>query len=310
MNLFTTQINNMDDWEKAFQSIPAFAPLVEHIFQRENLPMATIEQMKPGTNAVFKVGDYVIKIFIPPGLNEDGFGTDVNVEIFGMRWANAQGVPSPKLIAEGVVADKYCFHYIVMEYIHGVSLDDIEDNLRYEDKVLIGQNIRKITDKLNRQCGNFTPIDAIQYAISLNNWAEEGFPASLLEERLAYLNGLHIREDDKVYCHADLHCENVLVDEQMNVYLIDFADAMYAPAGYEEVYVASALFCFERAYMEGYYGEYATADLVDLCMTWLPVHAWGWATIQGNLKTVQDITSFDVMRQRLYSFIENEKQKP
>jgi len=102
----------------------------------------------------------------------------------------------------------------------------------------------------------------------------------------------------------------VLVDEQMNVYLIDFADAMYAPAGYEEVYVASALFCFERAYMEGYYGEYATADLVDLCMTWLPVHAWGWATIQGNLKTVQDITSFDVMRQRLYSFIENEKQKP
>ena len=62
MSLFTAQINNWDDWGKLFQSISAFTPLVEHIFHKENLPYANIENLKPGTNAVFKVGEYVIKI--------------------------------------------------------------------------------------------------------------------------------------------------------------------------------------------------------------------------------------------------------
>ena len=57
MSLVTEQINNWDDWGKVFQSIPAFKPLVECIFNKENLPIVEIENLKPGTNAVFKVGE-------------------------------------------------------------------------------------------------------------------------------------------------------------------------------------------------------------------------------------------------------------
>ena len=114
---------------------------------------------------------------------------------------------------------------------------------------------------------------------------------------------------NKVYCHGDWNCDNIMVDEKMNVYLIDFADAMYAPAEYETVYIASALFCFEKPYMTGYFGDYDAKCILDLCMKWLPVHAWGHATTQGNLESVEEITSFAIMRDRLSNLIKTEKEK-
>jgi serine/threonine protein kinase len=307
MNLFTEQINNWEDWGRVFQSIPAFTLLIEHIFDKENLPAAKIENLTPGTNAVFKVGDYVIKIFAPPEFSiDEDYGTNVDVELFGMKLANNQGVPSPKLIAFGTIEDKYYFRYMIMEYIHGKLLGEIEDKLSYEDKLNIGKQVRSITDKLNVPCENFTDIDVMQYAKDNNGWKDEGFPDSFQAERLSYLDSLCISQQDKVYCHSDFHCENILVDDNLNIYLIDFADAMFAPAEYEQAYIASALFCFEKPYMTGYFGEYDVEDIVYLCMTWLPVHAWGHSTAEGNLESVDDISSFAVMRERLRKLIKSE----
>jgi thiamine kinase-like enzyme len=149
----------------------------------------------------------------------------------------------------------------------------------------------------------------MKYAMDNNGWKDEGFPESFQVERLAYLADFHIDEQDKSYCHSDFHCENILVDDDLNVYLIDFADAMFAPAEYEQAYIASALFCFEKPYMMGYFDDYAVNDIVDLCMTWLPIHAWGHSTIVGNFESVEDISSFAVLRKRLQKFIETEKSK-
>jgi len=309
MSLFTEQINNWDDWGKIFQSIPAFTPLIEHIMTKEKLLFSKIENLKPGANAVFKVGGYVVKIFMPLGVGRE-FGTNVDTELFGMRLANLQGVPSPKLIADGVVEDKYTFRYMIMEYIHGKTLGDIETDLSYEDKINIGKQIRAITDKMNVPCENFTDIDVMEHALNDIEWENERFPASFQAERLKILADFRIDEKDKVYCHGDFHCENVLVDDNLNVYLIDFADAMYAPTGYEEMYVVSALFCFEKPYMVGYYdGDYAVEDIVDLCMTWYPVHVWGHATASEHLKPVDEVVSFAVLRERLHKLIEMEKNK-
>jgi len=308
MLLFTEQINSWEEWGNVFCSISAFAPLVEYIFEREKLPVAKMEKLTPGTNAVFKVGDYVVKIFAPPRLGED-FGTDVAVELFGMRWAERQGVPSPKLVAHGVVEDKYYFEYLVMAYIHGKLLSEVEDSLSDADKVIIGQQVRAITDQLNRPCEKFTPIDVMQYALETEDWDKEGFPVSFQRERLAYLSHFCMTDKEKVYCHGDLHIENILVDEELGVYIIDFADAMYAPAEHEEAYIVSGLFCFDKAYLMGYYGNYEVNDVVDLCMAWLPIHTWGHATVAANLKPVDEIVSFDVMRQRLFALVAREKEK-
>ncbi|MCL2603493.1 MAG: phosphotransferase [Defluviitaleaceae bacterium] len=317
--LFTREIADWDAWGKVFQSAEAFTPLAAHIFEKENLPFAPLENTTPGTNAVFKSGEYVIKIFAPHASEgatlRETFGTNVDVEMFGMRWAEAQGVPAPRLIAHGEVKDKYNFKYMVMDYIKGELFNDVEKRLTYDEKVIIGQKVRAITDKLNQPCENFNKIDMMEYAFADPSWEDEGFPASFQAERMAYLRDFdtdaykHPRASDaaayeKVYCHADFHGENILVDENLDVYLVDFADAMYAPAQYEQVYVVSALFCFEKPYMRGYFGEYNTEEIVDLCMVWLPIHVWGHSTITGHFKPVSEITSFEVLREKLRALIE------
>jgi len=61
MNLFTAHIDGWASWSQAFQSINAFEPLVKFILQRHGLPISAVEHCKPGTNAVFKVGGFVVK---------------------------------------------------------------------------------------------------------------------------------------------------------------------------------------------------------------------------------------------------------
>ena len=310
MSLFTEQINNWKDWRKVLPAITTFAPLIEHIFQKENLPATKIETVKSGMmSAVFKVGDCVVKIFAPSELDED-FVTHSDVELFGMKLANSRGVPAPKLIAYDAVEDKYHFRYMIMEYVNGKRLFDIEEDLSYEDKVIIGQNMRKITDKLNVPCEKFTPVDIIQCAMDSGEWGQEGFPESFQAERLEYITNMRISENERVYCHGDLHGHNILADDRLNLYIIDFAEAVYVPNGYEQAYIASCLFAFERPYMMGYFGDYNVEEIVNLCMTWLPVHSNGHGTMAGNFNTVSEITSFDVMHERLYNLIEREKQKP
>jgi serine/threonine protein kinase len=298
MYLFTEKIDDWGMWwGKIFQSIPAFEPLVKFIFEKEKLPFAKMETLKPGTNAVFKVGEYVIKIFVPQGLAYD-YGTSLEVETFGLKLAEKQGVPAPRLLAAGEVSDKFLFRYLIMEFISGKLLSEIEKDLTREQKFLIGQNMRKITDKLNVPCENFTPFDVLQYALDNEEWPAEGFPESFLRERLKFLKSLHFSESEKVYCHGDLHAENILVDDDLNCYILDFADAMFAPPEYELLYVVSALFNFEKPYLQGFLGDYKTEDIVNLCMKWLPIHAWGHGETAEKLKPATEVFSFEIMRQR------------
>lgn len=306
MGLFNAQINNWKDWEKIFQSIPTFTPLIEYIFEKESLPIGQIENLTPGTNAVFKASDYVVKIFAPP---ESGMevGTDFNTELFGIRRAEALGIPAPKLIASGEVKDRYNFSYMIMEYLDGKAFRDIRKSLSYEEKIVFGQKLRKITDKLNTRCENFDPVDVIWNAINNNSWSD--YPPSFNKERLSYLAGLHIDKGDKVYCHGDLNADNIFVDDNFELRIIDFADGMSAPAEYEEALIVCELFCFEKPYMIGYYGDYTVEGITELCAAWLPVHDFGGDIVRDRIGPASLITSLDIMKERLFDMIKTEKER-
>ncbi|MDD4494605.1 MAG: aminoglycoside phosphotransferase family protein [Eubacteriales bacterium] len=306
MNLFTAQINNWSEWGDLFQDIETWHPLIEYIFQKENLPFTDIEKLTPGTNAVFKVGETVIKIFAPKEAGME-VGTNFYTELFGMKRANTLSIPAPKLLASGVVDDKYRFRYMVMEFIDAAALGDIEEKLSFDEKVIIGKNLRKITDKQNTPCDDFDPVDVIQNALKNDGWLD--YPDSFNTERFAYIADMKISESEKVYCHGDLNPDNIFVDDNLDLYLIDFADAMYAPAGYEQALIACELFCFEKPYMTGYFGDYAVDEIARLCATWLPVHDSGEHTLRCNIGPASEITSFKVMRERLHEMIKSEKAR-
>ena len=116
--IFTDTIENWQDWGRLFQSIPAFTPLAEEICRREGLPWQDLSPLTPGTNGVFRCGDLVLKIFFP---KESGLDpkADFSTELAASRQAMEWGIPLPRVIAQGMISDKYDFYYLVTEYSPG-----------------------------------------------------------------------------------------------------------------------------------------------------------------------------------------------
>ncbi|MFC7679380.1 aminoglycoside phosphotransferase family protein [Paenibacillus sp. GCM10028914] len=228
--LFQKTINNWNAWGAVYQSIEDFRPLIEKIFTNEHLLGAEhISHLKPGTNAVFKVGSYVIKIFAPTesGLNTD---QDYTAEQASMQRAIHQGVRTPSIVATGEIVDKYVFKYLIMDYIEGDSAGDVLGSFTMKQKSVFIERLQLDMEKLNTEPDEeFSPAVIIERSVYNERWN-----ILLPEVRLQvaeFLNRYEIQTF--VHVHGDLTDDNVLIDSNEFIYIIDFADSTIAPIEYE-----------------------------------------------------------------------------
>lgn len=187
--LFNYTIKNWDDWGKVFQSIENFTPLAREIFRREKLEFTRLENLTPGTNAVFRAGDYVVKIFAP---RESGFDSHADYlnESAVCSALTERGIPTPQLVACGSVQDKYLFYYIITEYYSGVEAGAwLEKATPGQEKIFI-ERLRELLQKFNRPAqGLIPPVDLLGRA--LENPRLERLPETLrveMAERAARLD--------------------------------------------------------------------------------------------------------------------------
>ena len=293
MSLFTEQISNWDDWGNIFQSIPAFTPLVEHIFHKESLPLAKIENLTPGTNAVFKAGEYVIKIFAP---NESGIdqSLDLATELFATARANNLGVSAPKLIAHGFIEDKYRFAYMITEYIHGAELVEAVKTMTDSEKTDIARKLRAIADKMNTPCEPFNGVDIINDKGRYRRW--DRYPEQFKAERLAYIKSRDYGE--KVFVHGDLCLDNILLTPQGELYIIDFADAVLAPKIYEHALMPYS-FELDPALLRGYFEDYSTDEFADMCFNGLLIHDFGGDIVEDFIGGTSEFHNLEELRSRI-----------
>lgn len=299
MSLFHDTIQSWQDWGKVYQSIESFQELAESIYRKEGVPMSGFSHCTPGTNAVFRNGDTVIKIFAPGESGPDPI-SDYNTERFGLKRAEELGIPAPKLLASGEVRDRYLFRYFIMEYIKGQELFDYRKGRDEAERVRIGRELRLITDRLNRPCAAPNRIDVKKRALTAKRW--EVFSESFNRERTEYLEQLEMPE--KVYVHGDLTPDNILVTPGGELVLIDFADALLAPACYELPTVLLEVFEFDRAFLNGYFGRETgngeeAERIAAECFDGLMLHDYGGDLIRRHLGTPEELTDLDSLRSRL-----------
>lgn len=301
MKLFREEINGWASWGKIFQSIEAFELLIKHILGELCLPFSPIERCVPGTNAVFKSGGYVIKIFAP---RESGINTesDYKTELFGLGRANRLGIPAPGLIASGSVRDRYLFYYMVMENIGGTEFGAAEAAFSDADKAEIGRKMRRIIDTMNTECENFNGIDVINGPERQKRW--NSFDDRFKKERNDYIR--HHDFGKPVFVHGDLNPDNVLVrpgPSGYDIFILDFADAAAAPREYELAALICEMFCFEKPYMRGFFGNFDARELTERCFDGLIIHDFGAGIIQTNLGEYNEITCLRILKDRLYTAI-------
>ena len=292
MNVFTKEIYDWESWGQVYHDIEAFKPLINFILTDENIPLGTIEKLKPGTHGVFKIGDYVIKIFAPI---ESGYDStnEFLAEIEGVNTAKKRKVLTSNIIKKGSVKDKYQFHYLIMAYIDGKTLGDIKSTLNSNQKKEIGKKLRDIVNKLNYQCDDIDQTSVIERTLNSPKWV--GAPKEILEVQEQLLK--QISSTKKVYCHGDLTEDNIIITDQLDVYILDFADAVCAPFIYEYAPLIVDAFSFDKDFIEGFFGVMNINELLSITIHGLLIHEYGYQTIKTCFKNVKDI---ETLRQKIY----------
>lgn len=228
--LFQRDINNWNTWGAVYQSIEDFRLLIEDIFAREQLIGAGyISPLKPGTNAVFKVGDYVIKIFAP---SESGLDTDLDysAERTAMLRAIQEGIHTPSIVAAGMIEDKYVFKYLIMDYIEGQSAGDVFTQFTLEKKSQFIEQLQQDVSKMNMLPDEgYSREDLIERAVNNERW--NIIRPEVIKQIADFLSLYEIQTF--VHVHGDLTGDNVLINSVGQVYIIDFADSTIAPVEYE-----------------------------------------------------------------------------
>lgn len=289
MNRFQAEFKNWEEWHDISCSVSVFSALIEYTFRKENLPIAEMESFPPATNAIFKVGDYVIKIFFL----QDGI--EMQSEKFSMERAEALGIFVPKLIACGVVEDKYRFYYMITEHISAEPFQDAVEHMTNQQKWEIGRQLRDITDKLNVPCDSFNNVDVILDEDRSERWGN--YSEDFKQERFGYVRACDFGE--RVYVHGDMNGNNVLVTEDGKLCIIDFAEAVLAPEIYEHALIATELFQFDPWLLEGYFGKYSRTELAKQITDGLLIHDFGGDVVRRQVGQMENFHSIADLREQI-----------
>lgn len=275
--LFNHEICNLQDWSKLFQDRSVFQPLVEHIFRQHGIAFCGLDNCTPGSNAVFRAGGYIVKIFAP---SESGIGGEGEfiTEKFGLEHANRLSISAPRLFGSGVVSDKYIFRYLILEYIEGESLADLSGSLSENERFRIGKSLREIVDRMDIPCERFNRHTLFGESAE-NRW--KVFPGSFQRERKEYLE--KHEEKKTVFVHGDLNPDNIIITADKKIHIIDFADALLAPVELELAGIICDGFKFDTAYLDGFMGKYDKHELAERLVCGLLMHDYGVNIIHDNL---------------------------
>ncbi|MCL2093584.1 MAG: aminoglycoside phosphotransferase family protein [Treponema sp.] len=240
----------------------------------------------------------VIKIYAPEesGIN---YNMDYSTELYGLSFAHSLGVPVPEVMAAGVVRDKYFFQYLILRYIDGLDFNEYSRHLNTREKIKLAKSIRDISDRWNIGCENFNGIDVLYDLNRQTRW--EKYPEGFKQERVEYIKTHDFGK--RVFVHGDLCYDNLIISPTGTIHIIDFADAVIAPLAYEQGHLAAELFNFDTDFLKGYFGEYNTDYLVDLCFKGLLIHDFGGDITAKKLGPVDTLYSLWDLRKRILGIL-------
>lgn len=211
-----------DNWGSFMCDAELFAPLVSEALAAHGLPLSPVEAGYPGTHAVFRAGDYVVKIYAP---------LDISDEYAERRcYRAARGMPRiPKFYGEGVLqAGGYDWPYIITQYMPGKAIREIWASMgareRADAMIALG-TWAKAYHSLPDPFDAFSPLSADGFLRGSRAMAERTAAAlgDFGAAALSNLNDLFSREKP-VLVHADLTEDHLLISGDKYA-VIDLADS-------------------------------------------------------------------------------------
>jgi serine/threonine protein kinase len=275
--LFTHDVNGFSSWSEVFHKPKAWQALIKAIYKRSDLSCPSVTPLTPGTNAVFRVGQTVVKIFAP--LEADlTDASDYAAELEAHREAEGLGLPVPRILTYGVYEDRYPFEYLIMNYIPALDLGDALPKLPPAKQDHAMKQVQDIMNVLHKGARRYPDMDRIlDRAIHNPRWSiytPDVYREA--QERLMLHFGNHSYDRDPIIrVHGDMTGENLILDNEGRVYLIDFADSCAAPSQYEHAPIIFALLGLKVDLVKRFFAYDSSEEFVREVFPYILLHDYG-----------------------------------
>ena len=298
-------LNDYPSWQQFTSSTEAFTPLIEHIYEINNLKRPETIYNKSQSDGVFRIDDTIIKIFFPPEVEvRMRDSREYTTELAVLQHAHNAGILVPDIICSGAVRDaRYAFNYIVMNYIDGETADQALGAYTDAQKIDYAHKLKEIAAKLHvpnpgLDVPHFNQPGKIDHALWNN------MPESFRQDRLRYIADAVFPE--AVVCHGDMGGRNIIIDDQGRLYLIDFAESVHAPPCYDMPLAGEH--GRDKILMEAYYGDYKNEKFYDaftmrMLLGWFCGVSIKWLSEKAGFD-FERITGVAALRKMLIQLVE------
>ena len=267
-------------YRRHFMDVDFWRPYVQLVFEREGLVDApTVDAGLPGTSPTFQVnGRWVIKFFGREFEGDLSYQTELALNRLTTA---APDIPTPALLGSGLLfpqAIDWPWPYLIMEYISGVSIGEVYEQVSFSDRLGVAEWLGRLTRQLHRLHtvspeGNSLSLPVRNSYFNLlrdRHWRCTDIhrraailPPHLIDQIDAYLLPRdQLLDPAHLTCliHADLTADHVLgqlsAGRWESQHLIDFGDAMLGDFHYELIALHLDLFRCDKRLLKAYLDAY------------------------------------------------------
>lgn len=262
--IISQKIDSLNDWKEFLSKEKSITNLAELIIKKNRISADKIERINIGTNAVFDLGKYILKIY---AVNEKSYGAWKNCKrkIILSNMLQSSPYHVPAIVKTGHIHDRYIIYYNIIEKIDGlVSVSEIlckPDSLRYTLFLKELHNIVHFFHSLN-----INSDIARMYSKPIKKYPKE---------QIEYTEYLHkyLCKNHSNYgiVHGALTEFNIYFNEKNEIVILDFEDWMYAP-----FIVEYPTICFELLkqpqIISDFFGNMPSSDTVEMLIAAILLH--------------------------------------
>jgi hygromycin-B 7''-O-kinase len=271
----------IDGYRQHFMDAVYWQPYVKMVCQRHKLrPAEVVDTGLPGTYPTFIVDEHwVIKFFGELFNGADTF--EVERQVNQLIEAN-QTIVAPALIVWGHLFENtagWSWPYLIFEFIPGVSLGEVYEQVGFDDKLVLAQNLAQITRQLHAHLPARPSSNQLTWEAYVNlikkqyvtcqriQQAAEAVPNHLAQQIDTFLPPLDRLIGPGIrpcLIHADLTADHILGQLKNGAWttngLIDFGDAMVGDFVYELIALHLDLFRGDKRLLAVYLAAYGVDD--------------------------------------------------
>lgn len=226
------ELNDLTDWKDFLGSENIIANLVYPILKQCNISVYSVKKIDLGTNAVFDLGNYILKIYAVNKNSNSKLDCIREVILSNLFMSSHYRVPA--IIKTGYINDRYTIYYNVMEKFN--DLVPVCNILSDPDSLNYTAFLQELHVLIN--CIHSLQVDP--NIVSLYSKSIMG-ELSKCDEYVQYVNRYLINNHFKFgIVHGDLSETNIYFNNKGELIILDFEDWMFAP-----IIVEYPTVCFE-----------------------------------------------------------------